>query len=193
MAMVSLLAASLLIVQTDTVRLTSAEFLDQALAAAPGVEPAELQADAARARADQTRAWANPQLSLQVDNYGAEREVTNIDGLAGLEAQAVFAFPLSVGGDRGHCHVNTPDSAGAADGLPIGGALERSLDGEAPSLVREVRSARSGSPRLIRGRFRTGQRAGVSAGHAQSPWGHRNCDTIPKACARGRLGRLRPW
>jgi cobalt-zinc-cadmium efflux system outer membrane protein len=101
MAMVSLLAASLLIVQTDTVRLTSAEFLDQALAAAPGVELAELQADAARSRADQTRAWANPQLSLQVDNYGAEREVTNIDGLAGLEAQAVFAFPLSVGGDRG--------------------------------------------------------------------------------------------
>ena len=101
MAMVSLLALSALFVQADTVRLTPAEFLDQALAAAPGVELAELQADAARSRADQARAWANPQLSLQVDNYGAEREVTNIDGLAGLEAQAVFAFPLPVGGDRG--------------------------------------------------------------------------------------------
>lgn len=99
-SMVTVLAVSMLVVQSDTVRLTPLQFLDQARAAAPGVELAELQADAARSRAEQARAWANPQLSLQVDNYGAEREVTNIDGLAGLEAQAVFAFPLAVGGDR---------------------------------------------------------------------------------------------
>lgn len=86
-SMVTVLAVSMLVVQSDTVRLTPLQFLDQARAAAPGVELATLQADAARSRAEQARAWANPQLSLQVDNYGAEREVTNIDGLAGLEAR----------------------------------------------------------------------------------------------------------
>lgn len=97
----SLVLISLLTVQLDTVRLNPAELVERALVSAPGVEAAAQFAEAAGARAQQARAWGNPTVSLQVDNVGAEEEVTNIAGWQGLEAQAVMALPLPIGGDRG--------------------------------------------------------------------------------------------
>lgn len=87
--------------QLDTVRLGPGELVERVLTSAPGVEAASRFADAAEARARQARAWGNPTISVQFDNYGAEEEVTNIAGWRGLEGQAVVALPLPIGGDRG--------------------------------------------------------------------------------------------
>jgi cobalt-zinc-cadmium efflux system outer membrane protein len=88
-------------VQLDTVQLGPGELVERVLTSAPGVEAASRFADAAEARARQARAWGNPTISVQFDNYGAEEEVTNIAGWRGLEGQAVVALPLPIGGDRG--------------------------------------------------------------------------------------------
>jgi len=92
---------TIMIVQADTVRLRPEELLERVLDRAPGVEAAMQEAEAAQARARQVRAWADPQLSVQVDNVGAQRAVTDLDGLRGLEGQAVIGWSLPVGGDRG--------------------------------------------------------------------------------------------
>lgn len=97
----SLVLMALVALQADTVRLDASSWLQQIEQSAPGVQAARLRSDAASQRAAQARAWRNPSLSFQVDNVGAEREVTNIDGWRGVEGQLVMTVPLPVGGDRG--------------------------------------------------------------------------------------------
>jgi cobalt-zinc-cadmium efflux system outer membrane protein len=97
----SLLIAALFALQADTVRVPADTALARVLSQAPGVAAAAHRADAAAARAEQARAFGNPHLSVNVDNVGAEEEVTNIAGWRGVEGQAVLTFGLPLGGDRG--------------------------------------------------------------------------------------------
>lgn len=97
----SLVLVALFALQADTVRVAADTALARVLSQAPGVAAAAHRADAAAARAAQARAFGNPQLSVNVDNVGAEEEVTNISGWRGVEGQAVLTFGLPLGGDRG--------------------------------------------------------------------------------------------
>lgn len=92
---------AILALQGDTVVVSADTALIRAATLAPGVVAAAHRADAAAARAAQARAFGNPSLSVNVDNVGAEEEVTNIAGWRGVEGQAVLTFGLPLGGDRG--------------------------------------------------------------------------------------------
>jgi cobalt-zinc-cadmium efflux system outer membrane protein len=109
----SLLLAALFVVQADTVRVSADIALARVVSHAPGVAAALRRADAAAARAGQARAFGNPRLSVNVDNVGAEEEVTNISGWRGVEGQAVLTFGLPLGGDRG---ARIAESDALADG-----------------------------------------------------------------------------
>lgn len=95
-----LLMAALHPVQ-DTVTVSAAEALTLAVESSPAVEAAVLGAESASFAAQQAEAWANPLLSVSVENLGSSEEFTGVPGFKGLEGQVVLSTPVGLGGDRG--------------------------------------------------------------------------------------------
>jgi cobalt-zinc-cadmium efflux system outer membrane protein len=90
----------------DTVSLPVAEAYRTAMEAAPEISAARSRALAAEARADQSGALPNPDLSVSAENLGREREVTGIAAPEGIEGQAVLTFSLPWGPTRsGSLHI----------------------------------------------------------------------------------------
>ena len=85
----------------DTVSVSAAVALLQALEVSPAAEAAALDARSASFQAEQSEAWANPGLSVAVENVGRSEEFTGIPGAKGLEGQALLTAPIPLGGDRG--------------------------------------------------------------------------------------------
>jgi cobalt-zinc-cadmium efflux system outer membrane protein len=85
----------------DTVTVSASEALTRAVETSPAVEAAVLEAVSVSYDAQQAEAWANPILSVSVENLGSSEAFTGIPGIEGLEGQALLTTPLALGGDRG--------------------------------------------------------------------------------------------
>lgn len=85
----------------DTVTVPATEALLRAIGRSPTAEAAALSASSAQYHAEQAEAWANPGLSVTLENVGRSEEFTGIPGVEGLEGQALLSTPLALGGDRG--------------------------------------------------------------------------------------------
>jgi cobalt-zinc-cadmium efflux system outer membrane protein len=99
-----LLSLALLILsaapQADTVVLTVEDAYERAMAQAPELRIADLEARAAVEQARQSGAFQNPDLSVSAENVGAAREVTGLPAPDGIEGQAVLSIPLPLGPTR---------------------------------------------------------------------------------------------
>lgn len=85
---------------TDTITLDVSTALARGLEVSPALEGSRQRVSAAGARAQQATAWPNPELSIAAENVGQSRTFTGIDGVDGLEAQAVVRLHLPVGPER---------------------------------------------------------------------------------------------
>lgn len=186
----SLVFAALLLVQADTVRLPSDTMLSRVLTRAPGVSAALLRSDAATARAAQARAFTNPGLSVNVDNLGAEEEVTNISGWRGVEGQAVLTFDVPLGGDR-RARIAAADAgrqgAEAQARLAVADAVVQAVDAVAAAR-RDERLARQASTEVATlVELSTALRAQSAAGRASE--GDAARARLALSVARERLAR----
>lgn len=138
--MLALLALALT-VQSDSLVLAPDDYLDRVLRHAPGIEAASLRASSAWSLAAQAGAWDNPSLSVNVDNVGAEEEVTGIPGARGVEGQAVLSLRLPLGGDRGARMDQSTAAAEAADAASRWARLT-AVEEAASALARSTRDRR---------------------------------------------------
>jgi len=78
--------------------LTLDEAVARALATSPAVEGAAQGVSAAEARTHQAGLWPNPELEIEVENFGGDGE---FNGFEGAETSALLSQPLPLGGKPG--------------------------------------------------------------------------------------------
>jgi cobalt-zinc-cadmium efflux system outer membrane protein len=101
----ALVAAAMVIAATvsegqgpRTVEMTLDEAVARALAHHPAVEAAVLGVSAAEARANQAGLWPNPELEIEIENFGGDGDLR---GFQSAETTALVSQPLPIGGRPG--------------------------------------------------------------------------------------------